>query len=58
MGDAIRKITEIADTFEVSVFPHVKLENTFTQLVISDDATALLLKILPQAVLSQTIYLD
>ena len=49
MGDAVRKITEIANTFEVSVFPHVKLENTFTQLVVSDDATALLLKILPQS---------
>ena len=49
MGDAIRKITEIADAFEVSVFPHVKLENTFTQLVVSDDANALLLKILPQS---------
>ena len=48
MGDAVRKITDIANTFEVSVFPHVKLENTFTQLVISDDATAMLLKVLPQ----------
>ena len=49
MGDAIRKITDIADAFEVSIFPHVKLENTFTQLVVSDDANALLLKILPQS---------
>ena len=48
MGDVIKRVTDIANTFEVSVFPHVKLENTFTQLVISDDATALLLKILPQ----------
>ncbi len=49
LGDVIRQITAIANTFEVSVFPHVKLENTFTQLVVSDDATALLLKILPQS---------
>ena len=49
MGDAIRKITDVTDAFEVSVFPHVKLENTFTQLVVSDDANALLLKILPQS---------
>ena len=48
MSDAIRKISAIANNFDISVFPHVKLENTFTQLVISDDSTALLLKILPQ----------
>ena len=49
IADAIRKITDITDDFEVSVFPHVKLENTFTQLVVSDDSSALLLKILPQS---------
>jgi len=49
MSDVIHQLTEIAKTFDVSVFPHVKLENTFTQLVVSDDATALLLKILPQS---------
>lgn len=48
MTEAIRKLTDIANSFEVSVFPHVKLENTFTQLVVSDDTNALLLKILPQ----------
>ena len=48
MADAVRRISDVAKGFEVSVFPHVKLENTFTQLVISDDATALMLKILPQ----------
>lgn len=48
MGDIIRELTNIANTFEISVFPHVKLENTFTQLVVSDDETPLLLKILPQ----------
>ena len=49
MGDAIRKITAVANNFNATAFPHVKLENTFTHLVISDDATALLLKILPQS---------
>ena len=49
MSSAIQKISATANTFEVSIFPHVKLENTFTQLVVSDDATALLLKILPQS---------
>ncbi|MGN0919980.1 MAG: hypothetical protein ACI4OR_04425 [Alphaproteobacteria bacterium] len=53
MAEVLRQITEIAKTFEVSVFPHVKLENTFTQLVVSDDATALLLKILPQSAMWQ-----
>lgn len=47
--EAIHQLTETAKQFSVSVFPHVKLENTFTQLVVSDDATALLLKILPQS---------
>ena len=49
MTEAIHQITEIAKTFDISVFPHVKLENTFTQLVVSDDSTAMLLKILPQS---------
>ena len=49
MGDAIRKITDIANDFDITTFPHVKLENTFTHLIVSDDSTALLLKILPRA---------
>ena len=46
---AVRQATNIANSFDVSVFPHVKLENTFTQLVVSDDSTALLIKFLPEA---------
>ena len=49
MSDAIKRISDVAKTFEASIFPHVKLENTFTHLVISDDTNALLLKILPQS---------
>ena len=48
MSEAIKRISDVANNFEVSIFPHVKLENTFTHLVISDDSNALLLKILPQ----------
>ena len=49
MSEAIKRISDVAKTFEASIFPHVKLENTFTHLVISDDTNALLLKILPQS---------
>lgn len=50
MGDIVKEITQEANQFDISVFPHVKLENTFTQLVVSDDSTALLLKVLAQPV--------
>ena len=49
MEETIKKISNVANNFDLSIFPHVKLENTFTQLVVSDDSNALLLKILPQS---------
>ena len=44
--ETVNKISAVVDDFDATAFPHVKLENTFTHLVVSDDSTALLLKIL------------
>ncbi|MBR6231771.1 MAG: hypothetical protein IKQ99_01575, partial [Alphaproteobacteria bacterium] len=48
MAEAVQRITNLAVKFQLTVFPHVKLENTFTNLVLSDDTVALMLKILIQ----------
>lgn len=48
MAEAVQRISNLAIKFQLTVFPHVKLENTFTNLVLSDDTVALMLKILIQ----------
>ena len=48
MAEAVQRIANASINFQLTVFPHVKLENTFTNLVLSDDTVALMLKILPQ----------
>ena len=47
MQEALKRISDLAGNFLLTAFPHVKLENTFTQMVLSDDIIALMLKVLP-----------
>ena len=45
-ADALEKISELAQDFDLTAFPHVLLENQLIPITISNDSDALLIKVL------------